>query len=1178
MSLEKTKNNTLYLPKEKKWINPKVAKLLTEEDIRNSIPTDKLNSKEVIERYGKLTKLSFQNPVSNTIWDYINILDSSIFTPAANSYNNSIKGTKGTKLKPSYCSYINGTTQHKEYWREEYKRILFGYEPIVDGEPCGIRIPGEFYFYLNYCMVNNLKSDGRDLLTFPDFLLMDYYYFKELEARENPVSTGLGIDYKSSMVVAKSRRKGFQQPLSALVYKQDGVDTLGNLKIGDKIWGTNSKLVSVTDIFPQGIEDVYEVELLDGRKIKCGYDHLWEVWTRANKGKRTRYIKKTSDLINDLYDSRNVRKHYIRPAEPVYYPEKELPIDPYILGLFIGDGNITKCCKLTTGDQQILDIVLDRLNKKYNNKYKITQSNGDGYNYRFVYQHNDSEHLKELKKEYNSNKYSSHVNPLYEEIKKLNLDCKTDYKRIPDIYLYSSYEQRMEVLQGLLDSDGSISKDGDIDFCTISYDLACDVANLIRSLGIHCTLHNKRLVNGCFRIYLHTTLDVFKLDRKLVRIRKDKKLTTYSAIKSITKLDYQEEQQCIEVDCEDHLYLTDGYTPTHNSFKAAAGALWVTAFSTKDKPKIIIASATGKDATLCFKKAMVMLDFLSVNTPFGRQDIGDPSNNGNWKHIPVSMTDVTGHYTFGTENTRTKERRGRLSEISTASLAQNTDTIAGEGIQRIFFEEAGKIGKLKQSWTFSRESLKVGSMWKGIAVMFGTGGEMQKEDGAKGDSGDFADIFNNPKAANIAAYDNIHEYQDNKNQCGWFVGDLWFNPILNGQEVVIDGARYGTIDTNGNPIFWAAELRLNEERLLMKRDGSKKDYEGFLTQRCKTPSEAFLISEGNLFPAGDLWARKSQIEMSKTGYNRFRTAGELVESNGKITFKPDLEGKLKPIDGYPIDADDKEGCLLRYEAPMSISGVIPESAYIISVDPIGQNTASGKSLTSIIVFKTPKYAHQFGEEKIVATYRGRSSLNPQGYVHELLIKLSKYYNAKITYENDRDGGIFQYFVRTGNIGRLLPKPIMTISKLMPNSKTLLREYGHSMATERHKRIGEDLVLEWLLKRHPKKRGLNELGEIEEHEGYRNLDLLEDKSIIEELIAYNRNGNFDMVMALMGGIIQFNEYFNEDVIRESESSNDISDFWYELYLNKYGDNKSKSDYANKKLSKLTNNQEIEYDNI
>lgn len=83
----------------------------------------------------------------------------------------------------------------------------------MDGEPCGLHISGEFYFYLNYAVIQKAwyDKDGtfRDETTFPDFWVMDYYYFKELDARENPSLYGLDSLYRSHMVVAKSRRKGF---------------------------------------------------------------------------------------------------------------------------------------------------------------------------------------------------------------------------------------------------------------------------------------------------------------------------------------------------------------------------------------------------------------------------------------------------------------------------------------------------------------------------------------------------------------------------------------------------------------------------------------------------------------------------------------------------------------------------------------------------------------------------------------------------------------------------------------------------------------------------------------------------------------------------------------------------------------------------------------------------------
>jgi hypothetical protein len=815
MSKQTIESNSLFLPRENIWVNSKLFKLVTEQDILESIPFGDINGKTEITSYDgalvdrkvrELTKLSRQDPIKNTPWDFIHFLDSDIFRPAAISFEESQKQVAGTNVAPSYTPHLEGTTPFKKFWKEELRRIRYGYEPIVNGQPCGIRISGEFYFYLNYCIIQkiekNEKGEDIDEKAFPNFLLMDYYFFREVEARENPKVYNLPETYKKvGLTVAKARRKGF-------------------------------------------------------------------------------------------------------------------------------------------------------------------------------------------------------------------------------------------------------------------------------------------------------------------------------------------------------------------SFKAASGAVWVTAFPKRkgSEPKVIIASDTGSDAALCFKKAMVIIDWLTKYTPFGRKNPGDVKTNGGWRHITASMTDDSGRFTFGLENTRTKERVGRLSEIATISLANRDDKAAGEGVQRIYFEEAGKIQNIKKAWEFTRPTLKVGSMIRGIAIIFGTGGQMTKGDGSQGHSHGFSDLFNHPKGAGLAAFDNIHEYNEINQQCGWFVSDMWFD--LEGW-VSIEGKKYDSIDKNGNPYFWVAELNLNQKRYVKKHHGKKEEYDLFLTQHCKTPKEAFLVPEGNVFPVGDIYARESQITMGKLGFEGLRIPGELVETGGDIFWKPDLESKLEPIDTYIVDSLDKEGCLLRYEPPMKISGQIPEGAYIISVDPIGQNTVAGKSMTSVIVMKTPKYAHTFGPEKIVCTYRGRSKINPQGFVHQLLMKLSKYYNAKITFENDRDGGILQYFLRKGELGRLMSKPELTLSKYIPGSKTMLREYGHSMATSRHKRIGEDLLLEWLLKVHPGKKVLDQNNELVQLPALRNLDMLEDKAIIQELQAYNRKGNFDTVMALMGAIIQINEHFNEEFMEDGRSrASEVSSFWKDLYLDNWGSQEDK----------------------
>jgi hypothetical protein len=177
----------------------------------------------------------------------------------------------------------------------------------------------------------------------------------------------------------------------------------------------------------------------------------------------------------------------------------------------------------------------------------------------------------------------------------------------------------------------------------------------------------------------------------------------------------------------------------------------------------------------------------------------------------------------------------------------------------------------------------------------------------------------------------------------------------------------------------------------------------------------------------------------------------------------------------------------------------------------------------------------------------------------------------ISYENDQDGGIYQYFLRKGELKRLMSRPAMTMDKYLPNSLTKLREYGHSMASDRHKQIGEDLTRDWLLKYQPDKNYMSSDGTVVKEKGKRNLDYLQDRALIEELIQYKRGGNYDVAMAFMGIIIQLNEHYNEDFLTEARHAADsVTDFTRGLYYNIYG-----SDAQRYKHSLKQANKDIEY---
>jgi hypothetical protein len=120
----------------------------------------------------------------------------------------------------------------------------------------------------------------------------------------------------------------------------------------------------------------------------------------------------------------------------------------------------------------------------------------------------------------------------------------------------------------------------------------------------------------------------------------------------------------------------------------------------------------------------------------------------------------------------------------------------------------------------------------------------------------------------------------------------------------------------------------------------------------------------------------------------------------------------------------------------------------------------------------------------------------------------------VTHENDRSGSeIRTYFLEKNMFEYLLKPPSAIVEAHIPNSKTNLRKTGHSMSSERMKELGELYLNRWLLR----SRGEDSSGKV-----LTNLDMIRSVALLQELQNYNRTGNFDRVMALMGGVIQMRQ--------------------------------------------------------
>ena len=542
------------------------------------------------------------------------------------------------------------------------------------------------------------------------------------------------------------------------------------------------------------------------------------------------------------------------------------------------------------------------------------------------------------------------------------------------------------------------------------------------------------------------------------------------------------------------------------SFKNAAGAVHIYTFTTDGR--VVILSQLGDKGKNTFNMALDMIDFINEHTEFSQPWIRR-ANTKNECYIKSGWREVVNGQEI---------EKGRKSIIEAVSLKDKPDGAAGLYATRVLFEEAGQIKDLDVVWRFTEPLIRDGEDFTGMAIIYGTGGDMEK--GAE----KFAEIFNKPEEYGIKAYRNIYEETVTEESSGYFVDDMWFRPgTLRVRNDSKGYQEYEAVDKNGNPNRWVAEILVDQEREQAKKN-KRRSYTTLLTQKCKTPSEAFLRVKGNIMPVAELQEALSRKIVNKE-FRLYGTRGYLVENGNEVTFKPDLKNELFEVDSRD---NDREGCVVMYQAPIyDKDGVIPRGLYIVTMDPIAIDNDGGESLCAIYVVKTSLYPH-LGSDEIVMSYVGRAKEDPIDTANSNALKMCKMYSAMFTHENDRSGKVVRdYFIKNGGLFFMLKPPGSVVSKHISDSATLNRQTGHSMSSEEMKEIGEIYTKKWLLK----KIGVKENGE-----PLRVLDKIPEEGLYRELLAYNRTGNYDRVSALFGAVIQMQAMHNEFIKKEDENIN------------------------------------------
>lgn len=485
-----------------------------------------------------------------------------------------------------------------------------------------------------------------------------------------------------------------------------------------------------------------------------------------------------------------------------------------------------------------------------------------------------------------------------------------------------------------------------------------------------------------------------------------------------------------------------------------------------------------------FTMANSYLNFIGQHTPWlYPRDVINQASKG---HLRASTLEMKNGVPIET---------GFMSELYSATFHNDADAARGKtGVYDLFFEESGSFGTpglLKDSYKASEDCVMSGDIKTGMITIFGTSGDME------GGTADYAEMHENPLRFGLLPFkdtwskdspDAAHHNPDSK--CGFF------HPIHWNMQGYYDVQ--GNSDKEG-----ALRAELAIRKLRQDNGATSADLQKRMQEKPITPFEAFGMTSTNNFPILEL---KKQLEIVKAN-NLHMTKGTPVNLsydyiNKRVIAEPILDGSAAPIYRMKPETTSWRGCpiIFEYPAEQPVPG-----AYKIGYDPYRQD--KGSSLAAIYVYKSVIWGHTT-KRVIVAEYVGRPSESDD--VNNIARLFAELYNTTIMHENDVTQ-VKDYFRRRKLLKFLAYQPDEVISKHVKKSK-VARVYGCHMI-DQLKDAGEKYIKDWLTQVHD----YDENGH-----PVRAIDRIYSIGLLEELIAYNRKGNFDRVMALMQVMFQDQE--------------------------------------------------------
>ncbi|MFL6274989.1 MAG: PhoH family protein [Blastocatellia bacterium] len=416
--------------------------------------------------------------------------------------------------------------------------------------------------------------------------------------------------------------RGRAQSLDSLLMTPTGWRRMGDIQVGDLVIGSDGKPTEVLGVYPQGKKPVYRLTMTDGASVVACAEHLWQVKTMEDKRRdRPPRILQTQDMLGNFRRNHQYRYELPLLSAPVEWEPQPVPLEPYALGLMLGDGCMSGKTSPTfaTADAELVSSLsssfagmsLQVRRKSAIDYVLVNPLAGKG-----------------------GNKFAPVRNPLTQTLRELSLEgTYSSTKFIPEAYLYNSAEVRIALLQGLLDTDGGpVTQEGRtcrIQYTTTSERLKDDVVFLVRSLGGVAYWRRREaegrkpgFANGREVLYRN---DAFVMDIRLPEpikpFRLQRKAEIYERfgggrpmrfIKNIEPVG-EVETQCIRVAAADSLYVTDDFILTHNTLGDAFIILDEAQNTTSEQMKMFL-TRIGFGS-----KAVITGDITQIDLPAGRR-------------------------------------------------------------------------------------------------------------------------------------------------------------------------------------------------------------------------------------------------------------------------------------------------------------------------------------------------------------------------------------------------------------------------------------------------------------------------------------------------------------------------------------------------------------------------------